>query len=106
MGRNNHNKIRNRSFRNRKFDLNGLRRYVEKAQQSDEAAVMLNAVLLFMPWAALFGSGTVISPVYAYSGGTDVSTDLDTIVFFAVGIAVLVLVIVFAVILKGKARKD
>lgn len=105
MGRNNHNKIRNGNFKNRKFDIKGVRRYVDKIQQAEEASLFLNAMLLFLPWAILFASGIVVSPVYA-QGGADVSTGLDTSLFFAGGCVVFVLAVAFAIMLKGRSKKE
>jgi hypothetical protein len=104
MGRNTRNKIKNGSFKNRSFNIKNVRRFVDKTQKAEQTTVLLNMVLLLAPWAVLFASGVIISPVYA-QGGADISTDLDTTMFFAGGICVLVLVVVFAVILKGKGRK-
>lgn len=103
MGRNNHNKIKNGSFRNRKFDVNGVRRMVTKIQKSEEASLLLNAVLLFMPWTVLFSCGKVCPIVYA---GADVSTDLDTLLFMLIGVGIFGLAIAFAIMLKGKGVKD
>jgi hypothetical protein len=104
LGRNTRNKIRNGNFKNRNFNIENIRKFVEKTQRSQEAVTVLGLILLVLPWAALFASGFIISPVYA-QGGADVSTDLDTMVFFAVGVGVFILVVVFAVILKGKGKK-
>ena len=103
MGRNSHNKIKNGQWKNRKFNVNGVKRMVDRMQKKEEAAIMLNAVLLFMPWAVLFGLGSLVSPVYAQ--GADVSTDLDTLLFVGGGIIVFVLAVAFALMLKGKERK-
>jgi len=103
MGRNSHNKIRNGNFKNRKFNIKGIKRYVDRLQKAEETAILLNAVLLIFPWAMLFASGVLVSPVYAQ--GENVSTDLDTMLFIAGGIGVFVLVLVFSVLLKGKSKK-
>jgi hypothetical protein len=63
MGRNNHNKIKNGAFRNRRFDINSARRYAQKMQKAEQAATVLTVVTLV--WALLFASGVVVSPVYA-----------------------------------------
>lgn len=98
MGRNNKNKIRNGNFRNRHFNIQEIKRSVQEIQKSREAATLLNATLLFLPWAAFFASGIIVSPVHAY-------TDLDTALFVLGGIAVFILIVVFALLLLPR-RKD
>jgi len=97
MGRNNKNKIRNGNFKNRHFNIQEIKRYVQKLQEH-ETATVLNAALLFLPWGALFASGTVASPVYA-------NVNLDTALFIFGGAAVFLLVVVFALLLLPKRRK-
>jgi hypothetical protein len=99
MGRNNHNKRAGGNFQKRKFDLTKIRVMVDRIQKSEDTPVILNAVLLFLPWALLFASGVLASPVYAYS-----NPPLDTALFVFGGIAVLGLVIVFALMLLPKRK--
>lgn len=104
MGRNRKNKIRNGSFRNSKFDLKSVKRMVDETRK-EELTVILNAVLLLLPWAILFGCGWVVPVVFA-QGGADVSTDLDTMLFVAGGVIVFVLAVAFALMLKTEVENN
>lgn len=113
MGRNNrvrsHRYIPNGKKKpKRTFNWKGLIQYsnhvnAEQREKLQEKTVLLNACLLLFPWAVLFLMGALVSPVYAQ--GTDVSTKLDTMVFLAGGLAVFIIAVVFAIMLKGKGKK-
>lgn len=64
MGRNNHNKLKNGYWKNRKFNLKETRNIVNKIQKAEEAAILLNAVLLLLPWAVLFACGSICPVIY------------------------------------------
>ena len=104
MGRNNHNKIKNGNWKNRKFNIDDVKRMVDEIQRAEGTAIMLQAILLFMPWAVVFSLGALVNPVLAQ--GSTLSTDLDTTLFFVGGILVFVLAIAFALMLKGRGRKE
>lgn len=59
MGRNSHNKIRNRNFKNGKFNIEEIRKMVSEIQKSENAIIVLNGVLFIFPWAVLFACGAI-----------------------------------------------
>jgi hypothetical protein len=108
MGRNtrvrNHRYIPNGKKKPKRiFNWSGLQAYANRlSENSEKASVALNCILLLLPWAVLFALGGLVNPVAA---GTDVSTQFDTVVFLMGGLAVLIIAVVFAIMLRGRGKR-